>query len=206
MGSRGIEICAVLMTYLLQRFLWLKRGWRPWIGSPHPKRSCKTLHEQKNGDLDLRGRERTESEECHHSKRTVRTFTDIIRMVSRDLRNSKELELISLEIERMNYIVRDQGNVMLLMSESRSSPDYDIDSSGTSPRLGSTPKRSLTDPRVRGPVIHLRKSTSMMAIDLPFSIDYNSLKWLKMIGKGAYATVWSAEWLHMPVAVKVNYY
>lgn len=39
--------------------------------------------------------------------------------------------------------------------------------------------------------------------DSAFSIDYESLKLKKVIGRGACATVWSASWLRMAVAVKI---
>lgn len=37
----------------------------------------------------------------------------------------------------------------------------------------------------------------------PFIIDFKQIKFDKVIGRGACATVWAGEWLHMPVAVKV---
>lgn len=37
----------------------------------------------------------------------------------------------------------------------------------------------------------------------PFIIDYDTIKFQRIIGRGACATVWACEWLHMPVAVKV---
>lgn len=36
-----------------------------------------------------------------------------------------------------------------------------------------------------------------------FTIDYGLIKWGKVIGQGSCATVWSAEYMRMPVAVKV---
>lgn len=39
--------------------------------------------------------------------------------------------------------------------------------------------------------------------DSAFSIDYESLKLKKVIGRGACATVWSGSWLRMAVAVKI---
>lgn len=41
------------------------------------------------------------------------------------------------------------------------------------------------------------------AVKQPFIIDYKQIKFDKVIGRGACATVWAGEWLHMPVAVKV---
>lgn len=41
------------------------------------------------------------------------------------------------------------------------------------------------------------------AVNQPFIIDYKQIKFDKVIGRGACATVWAGEWLHMPVAVKV---
>lgn len=41
------------------------------------------------------------------------------------------------------------------------------------------------------------------AVNQAFIIDYKQIKFDKVIGRGACATVWAGEWLHMPVAVKV---
>lgn len=54
----------------------------------------------------------------------------------------------------------------------------------------------------------LRTGAPQLAQDEPdvkrsFVIDYDKLKFNNIIGKGACAVVWAAEWLHMPVAVKV---
>lgn len=45
--------------------------------------------------------------------------------------------------------------------------------------------------------------TFATGFDSSFSIDYESLKLKKVIGRGACATVWSASWLRMAVAVKI---
>lgn len=37
----------------------------------------------------------------------------------------------------------------------------------------------------------------------PFAIDYESLTFVRKIGKGSFAEVWAGQWLHMPVAIKV---
>jgi Ca2+-binding EF-hand superfamily protein len=46
-------------------------------------------------------------------------------------------------------------------------------------------------------------STPEDAVKQPFIIDFEQIKFDKVIGRGACATVWAGEWLHMPVAVKV---
>eukprot|EP00186_Timspurckia_oligopyrenoides_P000119 CAMPEP_0182443668 /NCGR_PEP_ID=MMETSP1172-20130603/2344_1 /TAXON_ID=708627 /ORGANISM="Timspurckia oligopyrenoides, Strain CCMP3278" /LENGTH=1106 /DNA_ID=CAMNT_0024639021 /DNA_START=28 /DNA_END=3348 /DNA_ORIENTATION=- len=58
--------------------------------------------------------------------------------------------------------------------------------------------------KVLGPNLSVRRSKQASTItDSPFAIDYESLRLKRIIGKGSFATVWAAEWLHMPVAVKV---
>ncbi|KAJ8907861.1 hypothetical protein NDN08_007965 [Rhodosorus marinus] len=117
-----------------------------------------------------------------------------------DRRVFVERDLIALEMERLETTLKRDESQSVIVQESSPEGELDLDSLG----ILSTPRKSFTE-RPRGPVIQLRKtlSVSRMELDLPFSIDIKSLKWNKVIGSGAFATVWNAEWLHMPVAVKV---
>ncbi|KAA8497903.1 putative serine/threonine-protein kinase [Porphyridium purpureum] len=104
---------------------------------------------------------------------------------------------LDLSVPNMHYDSRDLSRNGSVAALNRS---MDSTSSLT---LAHHTSSSLKAPHY-GPTLVVRRAMNANSItESPFAIDYDSLRLKKIIGKGSFATVWAAEWLHMPVAVKV---
>ncbi|GJQ09296.1 hypothetical protein GpartN1_g1087.t1 [Galdieria partita] len=90
------------------------------------------------------------------------------------LRETKEGDLLAVELERMSTSV--SGN---WSNKELSSKD-----------------------KTRGTKSSIRR-TKRDNFSSPFAIDYESLTFVCKIGNGSFAEVWAGQWLHMPVAIKV---
>jgi Ca2+-binding EF-hand superfamily protein len=69
-----------------------------------------------------------------------------------------------------------------------------------------TDRKLFASANVSAPVLVRRSKSSAEtgdAVKQPFIIDFEQIKFGNIIGRGACATVYAGEWLHMPVAVKI---
>lgn len=72
--------------------------------------------------------------------------------------------------------------------------ETDLSREMSSEALAKTP--STADPATEAKMASLRMHS-------PFVIEYSALKFERKIGEGSFSEVWSGEWLHLPVAIKV---
>eukprot|EP00170_Pyropia_yezoensis_P005982 contig_24334_g6000 len=143
------------------------------------------------GSLAMRGVTSSEFATLIESHVPTAAWLDVLSSATGEpslfLRDTKERELVTLELERkpIAEAARKGGSVG--------------GGGGNGGVLG--PKRT----RVRRSKRPTGRDAGTFAneFDSAFSIDYESLKLKKVIGRGACATVWSASWLRMAVAVKI---
>lgn len=144
----------------------------------------------------------------------------------------REIDLIELRMDRQGVLNSDPQNALstkgntfqdmkwseseLLASkaESNTSDSQELSKSGTHGTIPLPKRRRI----VRRDLIDAERSTENSDsrklenegrdIDesiaaKPFVINYENIYFKKVLGRGACATVWECEWLHVPVAVKV---
>lgn len=134
------------------------------------------------------------------------------------MRAASERQVVELNLQRQNIIgqrAEIAGSYPLSPGKKTlaSSPPFSFPSRNLSPRRPPHPSfpgvgtsafsRSPSHPAA---VDRLQKGSvpgAEVLVRQPFIVDYSQIKFGKVIGRGACATVWAGEWLHMPVAVKV---
>ncbi|EME32614.1 Probable serine/threonine-protein kinase [Galdieria sulphuraria] len=104
----------------------------------------------------------------------LKYLEEMVGPINGTLRETKEGDLLAVELERMSTSASTNWTNRELSSQDKSR--------GTKPSIRRTKRDNFSS---------------------PFAIDYESLTFVCKIGNGSFAEVWAGQWLHMPVAIKV---
>ncbi|KAI0565216.1 Serine/threonine protein kinase [Gracilaria domingensis] len=127
----------------------------------------------------------------------------------------RELDLAQLNMQRNGLLQADTSpHPHGSMEWNAPSSTPSSSSSGKRPRIPKPKKQKLVRRDLKHPRLDLQRSASRkddadddanedLNAAMPFIINYDDIKFGKILGRGACATVYECQWMHVPVAVKV---